>query len=342
MTIGTKKMFHMKKMFHIMRTAATCALLALGHVHAVHGASAQPARPESPLELLPVDGAVRLIAGDGGNIVVQATRQGVVVVDTGRGRSTDQVLQLISTLSDLPIRYVINTSADPELIGGNAKIAGAGMNLAISQAGGGNWVWLSRIGLSAATIFSHEKAYAHMVADDSGIASDAWPTATFFGSRRALYFGDEPIELFHMPNAYTDGDVVVAFRRSDVIATGNVFSPDRFPMIDLERGGSIEGTLAALNRIVEMAVARFNFQGGTQIVPGHGPICNLADVVEYRNMVTIVRDRVRSFIDQGLDLAAIQMASPALEYAGLYGRNTPDGSAEHFIEVIYRDLSRTR
>lgn len=168
----------------------------------------------------------------------------------------------------------------------------------------------------------------------------AWPSLTFFGQKHTTSYNREPIEVLFEPNAHTDGDLIVFFRRSDVISTGSVFTTTGYPVIDLQRGGTVQGTLDALNHIIDIAIPEFNQQRGTLIVPGHGRICNESDVVEYRDMVTIIRDRIQRMIGQGMTLAQVKAAGPTLDYDGLYGSTTGPWTTEMFIEAVYQDLNR--
>jgi glyoxylase-like metal-dependent hydrolase (beta-lactamase superfamily II) len=141
----------------------------------------------------------------------------------------------------------------------------------------------------------------------------------------------------HVPAAHTDADTIVFFRRSDVISAGDVFTPDRYPMIDLARGGSIEGLLAGINYIIELAVPDFNEEGGTMIVPGHGRLCDESDVSDYRDMVTIVRDRVADMVKKKMTIEQVKAAKPTRDYDGVYAR--PGSSGDTFVEAVYRSLT---
>jgi glyoxylase-like metal-dependent hydrolase (beta-lactamase superfamily II) len=127
----------------------------------------------------------------------------------------------------------------------------------------------------------------------------------------------------------------VLFRRSDVLSVGDLFTPDRFPMIDQQRGGSVQGLVDALNRILLLAVPERLQDGGTRVIPGHGRLCNEADVVEYRDMVTIVRDRIQDSIRKGMTLDQVKASRPTLDYDGAYG------DAAAFIESVYNSLRQT-
>jgi cyclase len=330
-----------------MRWAAfgAVAVVALSAGLAAQQAPAPPGG--TGLEVLHVAGNVYLFAGTGANVVVQAAEEGAIVVDSSSGGVSDALVAEIRRLTDKPIRYVINTNADPDHIGGNDDIASAGLNFATSVSnlggvgavqgggrGGGNGMRTT-----GAQIYAHEQALVRL----SGSGPDAvpvalWPTDTFFTAKKTISFNGEGIELLHAPAAHTDGDIMVWFRRSDVVAAGDVYTPDRWPMIDLARGGSVQGTLDALNRLVDIAIPLFNQQGGTMVVPGHGRISNESDVVEYRDMTTIVRDRVQRMIGQGLSLEQVIAANPVLDYEGIYDRQ-PNWTKAMFLEEVYRDLS---
>ncbi|MGE0445735.1 MAG: MBL fold metallo-hydrolase [Vicinamibacterales bacterium] len=304
---------------------------------------------QQQLERLAVAGQVHLLAGTGANVVVQAGDEGAIFVDTSVEAANDQLLAEVGELTQRPIRYVINTNADPDHYGGNQRISSAGRNFAIpapnlagvgARAGGG------RGGGGGgrtpnAQVYAHEAVLTRMSMADGAAAVPfaLWPSDTFFTAKKTLYFNGEPIELLHAPKAHTDGDVMVWFRKSDVIAAGDVYTPDRFPMIDLARGGSVQGLLDALNRIIDITVPRFNQQGGTMVVPGHGRISNESDVAEYRDMATIVRDRIALMVDRKMTLEQVTAANPVLDYEGVYGRNRT-WTRDMFIEAVYRDLTR--
>ena len=169
-----------------------------------------------------------------------------------------------------------------------------------------------------------------------------WPTLTFFGASKQMSFNGEPIEILHQPNAHTDGDSLVFFRRSDVIAAGDIFLTTTYPFLDLERGGSIQGELDALNTIVEMAVPLRQEEGGTYVIPGHGRIVDRFEVVEYRDMVTIVRDRIRAAIKEGMTLAKIKAAKPSLDYDYRYGAKSGFGTTDDFVESVYKSLTKSK
>jgi cyclase len=172
--------------------------------------------------------------------------------------------------------------------------------------------------------------------------SEAWPTETFVVDKDEVFFNGEAIEMFHAPAAHTDGDSLVFFRRSDVIATGDLFDTDHYPVIDVSRGGSLQGVIDGLNKIIDLAIPAYSEEGGTMVVPGHGRICDEIDVVEYRDMLTIIRDRIRAMIGKGMTLEQINAARPTLDYDPLYGAASGAWTTDMFVEAAYRGLAQKK
>jgi cyclase len=294
---------------------------------------AQQASPK--IEVLQVRPDFYMIAGAGGNIGLQVGADGVVVVDTGSASNADAVVAAIGKVTTQPIRYVINTSADADQVGGNATVAKAGQTLFMQTSGAGLAADFQGGG---ASILSVEEVLTRM-SGPTGKASPfplaAWPTETFHQPRKYMYLNGEGIEVFHQRAAHTDGDAIVFFRRSDVIVAGDILDTTRFPVIDIAKGGSIQGEIAALQKLVDTAIPSVPIvsrDAGTLIIPGHGRLCDQLDVVEYRDMVTIIRDRVRDLKKQGLTLEQVKAAAPARGYTRRYGTPT------NFVEAVYRSM----
>jgi cyclase len=329
-------------------TARSCAALAGLLMLAAHGpvVAQQDPRPAKPtyddgtVEVIPVRGNVHLVAGSGANVSVQVASDGLLLVDTSAAAMSDKVLAAIRTISDKSIRQIINTSADEHHTSGNENLSNAGRNV---NAGIGGRGGREPARLEGAPIIAHELVLHRMSGlkgEPARVPFGVWPHDTFFTSRKQIYFADEVVEMLHTPAAHTDGDVIVWFRKSDVISTGDVFSTVTYPMIDLARGGTMQGMLDALNRILDITFPAFNNQGGTLVVPGHGRICNESDVAEYRDMTTIIRDRIQAMIDTRMTLAQIKAAGPTKDYDGVY--STPAWTGDMFVEAIYNDLTRAR
>ncbi len=314
-------------------------LLALILTAAAVAVSAQQGQRE--LETLKVQGNVYMIANAGGNVVVQVGADGVLVIDTGLEPNVDKLLATIKKIGgDKPIRYVINTHVHADHSGGNAKVKAAGQAIIagnVSLDVGGDRA-------TGATLIAHENVLNRMSAPTGRqppMPSSAWPTDTFFTDEDDLFFNDEAVQLLAQPTAHTDGDIMAFFRASDVVATGDVFVTTSYPVVDLQNGGSINGIIAALNRIIDITVPRDKQEGGTMVVPGHGRICDEADVVEYRDMVTIIRDRVQKMTKDGMTLDAVKAARPTRDYDGRYGAATGFWTTDMFVEAVYRSLSQS-
>jgi glyoxylase-like metal-dependent hydrolase (beta-lactamase superfamily II) len=286
---------------------------------------------KSAVQLLHVQGRVHMLVGSGANVTVQLGDQYVVLVDTGLPQMSPQVLAAIRSLSQKPIEFIINTSVDDDHTGGNHNLAEAGhFNSGLAGE------------IQGASIVSHLGVLDRMTATsggkDTASPQELWPTDTYDNDKWAL-FNDEAIVLEHPHAAHTDGDSIVFFRRSDVISAGDILTPDSYPVIELAKGGSINGEIDALNHLLDVMVPRANEEGGTYVIPGHGRICDRAVVTNYRDMVTIVRDRIADSVKKGLSLEQVKDSKPTLDYDGIYGSDSGPWTTDMFIEAVYRDLS---
>ena len=282
-------------------------------------------RPTTDVQTIHVQGNVHMIVGAGANIAVQVGDDGVVVVDTGNGQLTDKVLAAIRSLSKNEIRWIINTEFDRDHAAGNEAISKAGRTV------NGN----------PAAVVAHENASARMA--QAGVADDGRPFNTYFEHARDFPFNGEPVMIYHDDGAHTDSGSMVMFRRSDVIVAGDAFLTTTYPVIDAKNGGSVAGIIRSLNRILDLAVpSKFLQEGGTYIIPGHGRIADEADVVEYRDMVVIVGERIADMVKKGMTLEQVKAARPTIDYDLRYGADSGPWTTAMFVEAIYDEMKATK
>ncbi len=327
---------------------------------------------DGQVHVLPVQGNIYMLIADGTNVTVSMGADGVMLVNTGAASMSDKVLAAVNQLANMtvtppgpnqcfgancpgawgwaspymnaiisspapprPIRYIVNTSAAPEHVGGNEKIASAGFFPRGASFGSA----VEGIGRHA-SIFAHENVGNRL----SNAPAAAQPTDTFFDEFQKLpeYFNGEAVILYSAPAANTDGDSFVYFRHSEVISAGNLLSSISYPVIDVGKGGSIQGVIDGLNRILDLAVPEYRGQGGTWVVPGRGRLSDTADVASYRNMLTMIRDRVKDAIGRGLTLAQVKASRPTLDFDPRFGSTTGPWTTDMFVEAVYTSLQEKK
>jgi cyclase len=342
----------------VMAAAAAMAVVPL--------AAQQPARPAaSELRVLPIRGNIFLISGAGANITASVGKDGVMLVDAGSAAMAEKTLAVVRDLSrrvtaspmplkscvgvvqgcqwwsssellptttspraPRPISTIVNTSDDPDDVGGNAVIGAAGKSFGVRNLDNS---------IPTAAVIAHENAALRLSASKQ---SKLVPTESYGGRDKKLnFFNGEGVVITHPESAHTDGDSLVYFRGSDVLAVGDVINMTSYPIIDVERGGSVNGLIDALNWILDQCVVEHMMEGGTIVVPGHGRLVDTADVAYYRDMVTIMRDRVREMVKRGMTLEQIKAARPTRDYDGRYGKN-PKWTPAQFVEAIHKTLSK--
>jgi len=311
---------------------ALAAMLLAGRVLPVR-AQGGPTSDKSEIQVLHVQGRVYMLVGAGSNITVQVGDDALVVVDTGVAQKSDAVLGAIRSISQKPILYIINTSVDDDHTGGNRNISPAGHF--VSGLPGED---------EGASIVAHLNVLDRMSATngkETAARQELWPTDTYDNDKWAL-FNDEAVILEHPHAAHTDGDSIVFFRRSDVVSAGDIFTPERYPVIDLQKGGGINGEIDALNQLLDIMVPKLDEEGGTYVIPGHGFLCDRAAVSNYRDMVTIVRDRILDQVKKGKTLEQVEATKPTMDYDGIYGSDTGPWTTQMFVEAVYRDLSKPK
>jgi glyoxylase-like metal-dependent hydrolase (beta-lactamase superfamily II) len=295
-----------------------------------------PTPRDGEIHVLPLRKNISMLLGDGANIVVQTGDEGPLVIDTGAGQLSEKVIAAIRNLSPRPIQFIVNTSYRGDHTGGNVKLRAVGLDPSVQGS------FFSRQFADAgvgATIMSHQNTANHLVAT---IAADGVPSDTFLEARRRTYHNEDELELFWLPNAVTDGDSIVHFRLADVIVAGDIFNTTQYPFIDLANGGSLQGEIEALNAILDRTIYRHEGEGGTLIVPGHGYLSEEHEVVEYRDMLVIVRDRVRDLIKKGSTLDQVKAARVTADYDTRYGANSGDWTTDKFVAMVYNSLKNPR
>jgi glyoxylase-like metal-dependent hydrolase (beta-lactamase superfamily II) len=362
-------------------TVLTTGVLAQRGGNPATGPTPAAGRSDVPVYVLPVRGNVYMLVAGGSNVTASIGRDGIFLVDTGSADMTDKVLSTVlelatrltasgvpatcmglhcagwpgwvspsinaiisSPAAPKPIRYIVQTSMDPDHTGGTAKLAQQLAQAAADSKIVG--VTFPPVSLAPqAIVYAHENVLIRMSQPEAGkkpAPEGAWPTDTYHGRyfKLSQFFNGEGVQIFHAPAAHTDGDSFVYFRYSDVIAAGDLLNTTSYPVIDLARGGTIQGVLDGLNHILEIAIPEFRSQGGTMVIPGHGRLCDTGDVANYRNMVAIIRDRIQALINKGMTIEQVKAARPTLDYDGLYGSRTGPWTTDMFIEATYASLRK--
>ena len=323
--------------------------LACAFLIATAAVSAQGVRPQMAdrgqtplLEVFNASGAAKLFPvrenvyllidpAGGANVTIQVGPQGALVVDAGTAAWADTVVRAVKSVSSGPLRYLVSTSSRDEHVGGNAVVAASGRG----------FEGVVSLGLTPrATGLAHENVMRRMsgAGEQAPTPTAGWPTLSFHTRRKEIHFNGETVQVLHHPAAHADGDSVVFFRSSDVIATGDIYLTTTYPVIDLERGGSIDGIINALNGVIDLTNTQKNQEGGTLVIPGHGRVSDEADVVEYRDMLHIIRGRVRHYVSQGRTLEQVIEARPTIDYDGRYAAASGPASSRGFVEIVYRSV----
>lgn len=292
-----------------MKTLLLAAVLAAG----VTNARAQ--NPTVEYTAIQLSDSVYMLKGRGGNVAVSTGNEGLFIVDDQVRSVTGQLLNAIHKLSDKPIRFVLNTHYHGDHVGGNEPI-GKGGALIISQDN-----VRERMAVAQDNNFSkrHTPPYAHV----------ALPLLTF-SDRITLHLNSEPVTVYHVANAHTDGDSIVYFPVSNVIHMGDTFFNGQYPYVDLDAGGSIQGIVAA----VELALSLANED--TRVIPGHGPLAVTEELRAYHDFLVKAVANVQALVDDGNDLTQIIAAKPTAEWDDRYGKTwiTPP----QFVAFVYYSL----
>jgi glyoxylase-like metal-dependent hydrolase (beta-lactamase superfamily II) len=324
----------------VKRLLAACAVAALAAPLQAQSRASAPGGlvSDGEVHILPIRDNIYMLVGAGGNITVQTGDEGILLVDTGTAAMSAKTLAAVRTLSNKPIRYIINTGDGDDHTGGNERIGKAGAiipfgNLANVQA---------RFSAEGASIISQLNVLTRMSTPTGKTATTpeaAWPNNTYSTPQKKLYFNDEPIMIMHQP-ANTDGNSIVLFRKADIISAGDLVDLTGYPRIDVKSGGSIQEIVTGLNRLIDTTIPSGHAEGGTLVIPGRGRLCDQGDVVVYQQMVTIVRDRIQDMVKRGMTLDQVKAAKPTADYDVRYGRMTGPWTTDMFVEASYQSLKK--
>lgn len=339
-----------------LRLAAVAGVLLAGLLGSSHVVFSQgpaagrqavwPPRIQGPapgeLQVLPVRGNVHVIMGAGANITVQAGADGILLVDTGTAAMSGKVLEAMKTISTRPLRYIVNTTEFEDHVGGNAAIADTGEIIPFREP---NYTAgpQGALDITKASVIAYYTMFHRLAGPTGGtpkIPELGWPDNTFSIPQKRLYFNDEPVVVLHRPSN-TDGNSIVLFRRSDVVSAGALLDLTRYPRIETGSGGSIEAIVDSLNGLIDVTVPARNAEGGTLVIPAHGRISDHAEVVYYRDMITIIRDRVAAMAKKGMTLAQVRAARPTRDYDKRYGSTTGPWTTDMFVDAVFRSLGKS-
>jgi glyoxylase-like metal-dependent hydrolase (beta-lactamase superfamily II) len=282
-------------------------------------ASAAETTAPATIEAQALRGGLHVLKGAGANVVAWTGSDGLLVVDTGNVASAPQLFEALAKVSPGPVRLVVNTHWHPDHVGGNAALRRAG-----------------------AEIIAHDDTRARMTSrqlmspyevEVPAAPRDALPIVTF-DDTLALHLNGTRVLLVHVPAAHTDGDLVVWWESANVVHLGDAYYAGEYPAIDVANGGSLAGTVAAIETTLSRTDAR------TVIVPGHGPVSNRGELMAYRDMLVAVGKRVRELVEQGNSLDEVLAARPTEAFDERYGQ--AGIGAERFVRLLYADLTARR
>jgi glyoxylase-like metal-dependent hydrolase (beta-lactamase superfamily II) len=295
---------------------------------------AQYSKVLGEVSVLQVRPDIYMLTVDNVNVVVETGWQGTLVIGTAPAAHCEALVAAVRSVSESPVRFLVSVNGDESRIGCNTPLADAGQSFTRGTLG------------FVAPVISHQNALLQLLGSGKDHPETTLPSEIYTRPVRSMYLNDQSIQVLWAPAAHSNGDSMVVFRRSDVVVTGDIMDTSRFPVIDVAHGGTIQGELVAMNRLLsDLAVAvtpKWQRPGGTLVVPGRGRLCNQADVLNYRDMLTIIRDRVQDLITRGKSLEQVQAANPARGYTTRYGATSGDWTTSQFIAAVYQSLIQDR
>ena len=279
-------------------------------------AAAQQDSADVQIRAIPVAAGVHMLIGRGGNLGVSSGPDGVFLVDDQFAPLTDKIRAAIAEISDRPLRFVLNTHWHGDHTGGNENLGNAGV-----------------------LIVAHDNVRKRMSVEQFMAAFDrrvpASPAAALpvitFGEDVTFHVNGHDVHVFHVDPAHTDGDAIVHFRAVDVVHMGDAFFAGRYPFIDLASGGSVDGVIAAADRVLAFAGPE------TKIIPGHGALSNRAGLQRYRDMLAAIRERVAAGIAKGQNADQVVASKPSSAFDAEWGAGFM--KPEPFVRIVYGSLA---
>lgn len=270
---------------------------------------------DSRIVVTPIRAGLALLTGEGGNIVASVGEDGTFIIDDQYAELSERIRAALATLSDKPVRFVLNTHFHGDHTGGNEKLGAAGAVIVAQD--------------NVRQRMSRDQFLETFKRDVKAAPAPALPLVTF-SDGLTLHLNGQTVQAIHVEHAHTDGDALVWFEQAKVLHMGDLYFNGLYPFIDVDAGGSINGMIAGVQRALTM------IDDSVVVVPGHGPLSNRAELAQYGKMLTTLRDRVAALKSQGKSLEQAIAAKPTAEYdAALGGKFI---SPELLVQLIYRSL----
>ena len=274
------------------------------------------ARTRAEIVASPLTDALTLISGAGANVIAARGPEGILLVDGGLEEHSADLIKL--TLKELSaktsarrIHTLFNTHWHPAQTGSNLRLGKSGTNIIAHEK---TKLWLSR----KIEVSWRDTSYGPL-------PEKARPSQTIYTSAK-LNFGDEQIEYGYLPQAHTDGDIYVFFRKANVLVAGDAVTSDRWPLIDWQTGGWLGGMAGGFTKLIDVTNAE------TRVVPANGPMLTRADLEQQRSMYRTIYERLVKSLTSGLGPEEAVAAAPTREFNPQWGDPTP------FVTMAFKSL----
>ncbi len=293
----------------MLRKWLIAAVVAAPVVAAAQGPQA------APIKTTRIAGSVSMLEGVGGNIGVSSGPDGIVIIDDQYAVMSDNIRKALQALGPQPLKFIVNTHWHGDHTGGNEGFGKAG-----------------------AVIVAHDNVRKRMSTEQFikafGLKVPASPAAALpvitFAEAVTFHLNGDEISVTHVEAGHTDGDSIVLFKKANVLHTGDLFTNGTYPFIDVSSGGSIDGVIANVGRLIN------SVDDDTRIIPGHGPLGDRQALIEYRDMLSTVRGRLKAAIQRGDSLAKIQSDKPTADLDAVWGKGFL--KPEQFVAIVHASL----